>query len=212
MKIKICGMRDAANIKQVAALAPDFMGFIFSDKSPRDVGDGLDADMVWALPRNIRRVGVFVNASPDTILRTVRKYDLHYAQLHGTETPEFCRSIKSRGISVIKAFSINDEFNFSMLNNFKPQCDLFLFDTKGDLPGGNGTRFNWQNLERYDNDKPFFLSGGIGLADMDELLTLTYPKLYGVDINSRVEISPGLKDVAKIKTIIDRLRPVEEEA
>jgi phosphoribosylanthranilate isomerase len=212
MKLKVCGMRDAKNLQEVAALNPDFIGFIFYDQSPRFVGDELDETLVKSLPRSIRKVGVFVNASPDYILRMVKKYDFQYVQLHGTETPEFCRSMRNRGINIIKAFRIDDSFNFSMLNNFKAQCDFFLFDAKGDQPGGNGITFDWTILNRYDNEKPFFISGGIGLDNVDQVNMLKGFKLYGVDVNSQVETAPGVKDVAKVKEILSYLRPIEEEA
>lgn len=211
MKIKVCGLRDAENLKEIAALGPDFIGFIFYDQSPRYVGDDLDEAVVRALPRSIRKVGVFVNASPEYILRSVKKYDLQYVQLHGTETPDYCRSLRNRGISLIKAFRVDDSFNFSMLNNYKAQCDFFLFDAKGEQPGGNGVPFDWSVLSRYDNEKPFFISGGIGLHNLDQLNALKGMKLYGVDINSQVETAPGVKDVAQVKELIARLRPVEAE-
>lgn len=211
MKIKVCGMRDAANLKQVADLSPDFIGFIFYDKSPRFVGETLDADVVKALPRSIRKVGVFVNASPDYILKAIRKYDLQYVQLHGNENPDFCRSLRMKGANIIKAFRLDETFNFSMLNNYKPQCDFFLFDAKGDQPGGNGIQFDWGLLKQYDNDKPFFISGGIGVDNIDQIEQLKAMKLYGVDVNSRVETEPGVKDVEKIKALIARLRPIEEQ-
>jgi phosphoribosylanthranilate isomerase len=211
MKIKVCGLRDTENLKQIAALNPDFVGFIFYDQSPRFVGDELDEEVVKSLPRNIRKVGVFVNASPDYILRSVKKYDFQYVQLHGNETPEYCRSLRNRGLSLIKAFRVDESFNFSMLNNYKAHCDFFLFDAKGDQPGGNGITFDWSILKRYDNEKPFFISGGIGLDNLNQLDALKGMKLYGVDVNSQVEIAPGVKDVAKVKELIDRLRPVEEE-
>jgi phosphoribosylanthranilate isomerase len=211
MKLKVCGMRDADNLKDIAALGPDYIGFIFYDQSPRFVGDTLDETLVKSLPRSIRKVGVFVNASPDYILRMVKKYDFQYVQLHGTETPEFCRSLRNRGINIIKAFRIDDSFNFSMLNNFKAQCDFFLFDAKGDQPGGNGVTFDWNILSRYDNEKPFFISGGIGLSNVDQVNLLKGFKLYGVDVNSQVETAPGVKDVAKVKEILSYLRPIEEE-
>ncbi len=212
MKLKVCGMRDADNLKEIAALNPDFIGFIFYDQSPRFVGDELDETLVKSLPRSIRKVGVFVNASPDYILRMVKKYDFQYVQLHGTETPEFCRSMRNRGINIIKAFRIDDSFNFSMLNNFKAQCDFFLFDAKGDQPGGNGVTFDWNILSRYDNEKPFFISGGIGLNNVDQVNMLKGFKLYGVDVNSQVETAPGVKDIEKVKEILSYLRPIEEEA
>ncbi len=211
MKLKVCGMRDADNLKEIAALGPDYIGFIFYDQSPRFVGDTLDEALVKSLPRSIHKVGVFVNASPDYILRMVKKYDFQYVQLHGTETPEFCRSLRNRGINIIKAFRIDDSFNFSMLNNFKAQCDFFLFDAKGDQPGGNGVTFDWNILSRYDNEKPFFISGGIGLGNVDQVNLLKGFKLYGVDVNSQVETAPGVKDVAKVKEILSYLRPIEEE-
>lgn len=211
MKIKVCGLRDAENLKQIAGLNPDFVGFIFYDQSPRFVGEDLDEETVKALPKTIRKVGVFVNASPDYILRNVKKYDFQYVQLHGNETPEYCRSLRNRGISLIKAFRIDESFNFSMLNNYKAHCDFFLFDAKGDQPGGNGVTFDWSILNRYDDEKPFFISGGIGLDNLDQLAQLKDMKLYGVDVNSQVETAPGVKDVAKVKELISRLRPVEAE-
>lgn len=211
MKVKVCGMRDAVNLEQVAALNPDFIGFIFYDKSLRYVGDDFEVDVMKMVPKTIRKVGVFVNASIDYILRNVKKYDLQFVQLHGNETPDFCKSLKMRGVSIIKAFSVDSSFNFSMLNNYKPHCDFFLFDTKGELPGGNGVRFDWSVLSRYDNDKPFFLSGGIGVDELDDLQNLQGMKLYGIDINSKIELAPGLKDVDTLKEIMTRLKPIEVE-
>ncbi|WP_128548823.1 phosphoribosylanthranilate isomerase [Larkinella soli] len=211
MKVKVCGMRDSDNIQELLAVSPDFMGFLFFDKSPRFVGEDLDVDLLKSFPRHVKKVGVFVNASPDYILRNVKKYDLQYVQLHGSENPEFCRNLRNRGASIIKAFSVDASFNFSMINNYKPFCDFFLFDAKGDQFGGNGVTFDWSLMNRYDNEKPFFISGGIGVETVDELQKLSHLKLYGVDINSRVEVEPGLKDIRQIKAIIAKLKPVEEE-
>ena len=213
MKIKVCGMRDSENIRQLAALSPDYMGFIFYEKSPRYVGEVLDEALIKSLPREIRKVGVFVNASPDFILHTMKRYDLQYAQLHGQELPEFCRSIRQKGVNVIKAFSLDSAFNFAMLNNYTPHCDLFLFDTKGPQPGGNGTSFDWSVLARYAQDKPFFLSGGIGLHNVDEALELaTKHRIYGLDVNSALEAAPGLKDIAQVEQLFARVRVVSEKA
>lgn len=211
MNIKVCGLRDAENLNEVAALNPDFVGFIFYDKSPRFVGDDLNADVVRALPRWIRKVGVFVNASPEFIIRNVKKYDLKYVQLHGNETPDFCKSLRMRGINIIKAFRVDESFNFSMLNNYKLHCDFFLFDAKGEQPGGNGVSFDWSLMNRYDNEKPFFISGGIGLHNLSDLDQIRHLKLYGVDVNSQVEVSPGVKDIEKVRELISRLKPVVEE-
>ncbi len=199
-------MRESTNIGLVSALQPDYMGFIFYEKSPRYVGEELNPDQLKAFPRQIRKVGVFVNAHPDFILRTVRKYHLDLVQLHGTEAPEVCRNLRNRGISIIKAFSIDEQFNFSRLNNYKTFCDYFLFDTKGESFGGNGTRFNWDLLRQYDNDKPFFLSGGISPEHVEALHELRGLNIHAFDINSRFEISAGLKDVQKLKHFIEQIR------
>ncbi|TLU97227.1 phosphoribosylanthranilate isomerase [Dyadobacter luticola] len=212
MKIKVCGLRQQENIEKVVALQPNFIGFIFYEKSPRFVGDMLNEEYIKSIPQGIKKVGVFVNASPGHILNTVKKYDLQYAQLHGNEMPDICRSIRQKGVSVIKAFSINEQFNFAMLNNYKSFCDLFLFDTAGENPGGNGKAFDWQLLKRYDNEKPFLLSGGIGLDNIEEIITLskTLP-IYGIDVNSKFEIEPGLKDVAKLEELFSQVRVKKQE-
>jgi phosphoribosylanthranilate isomerase len=210
MKLKVCGMREADNVAALVELKPDFIGFIFYDKSPRFVGD-MDEAIARAVPKSIKKVGVFVNATPDYILRMTKKYDLQFAQLHGTETPDFCRQLKTRGINIIKAFSIDEFFNFTSLNNYKPHADFFLFDTKGAQPGGNGTTFDWSLLRRYDNEKPFFLSGGLSLENIEQMAELEGLKVYGIDINSKFETAPALKDIEKIGELMAILRPVEEE-
>jgi phosphoribosylanthranilate isomerase len=142
----------------------------------------------------------------------VKKYDLQYVQLHGNEMPDICRSIRQKGVSVIKAFSIDEQFNFAMLNNYKSFCDLFLFDTKGENPGGNGAAFDWKLLRKYDNEKPFLLSGGIDLDNIDEIITLskTLP-IYGIDVNSKFETEPGMKDIAKLEELFSLIRVKEKE-
>jgi phosphoribosylanthranilate isomerase len=199
-------MRESTNIQLVSALQPDYMGFIFYEKSPRFVGEELSPEQLQAFARHIRKVGVFVNAHPDFILRTIRKYHLDMVQLHGTETPDVCRNLRSRGISIIKAFSIDETFIFSRLNNYKQFCDYFLFDTKGASFGGNGTTFNWNLLRKYDNEKPFFLSGGIGPEHLEMMGELRGFNIHAFDVNSRFEITPGLKDVEKLKHFIQEIR------
>jgi phosphoribosylanthranilate isomerase len=211
MRIKVCGMRDAENLSQVLALQPDYVGFIFYERSPRFVGEDLDAEWVRQLPRPAKKVGVFVNASIDHILRTVRKYGLDFVQLHGEELPDFCRNLKLKGVSVIKAFRLDETFSFSQLNNYKPHCDFFLFDTKGPSYGGNGTVFDWNLLKRYDNDKPFFISGGIGLDNVSQLSELAGLKIHAIDVNSRFETAPGVKNIEALRELVQQLRPVETE-
>jgi len=212
MKIKVCGMRQQGNIEELVALKPNFIGFIFYEKSPRFVGEELSEEYVKTIPKNIKKVGVFVNANPGYILDMVKKYDLQYAQLHGNEMPDICRSLRQKGVNIIKAFSIDEKFNFAMLNNYKSFCDLFLFDTKGIMPGGNGVPFDWKLLKKYDNEKPFFISGGIGLENIEDIIALskTLP-VYGIDVNSMFETEPGVKDISKLEELFSLVRIKEKE-
>jgi phosphoribosylanthranilate isomerase len=208
MRLKICGMRDTENITHLLALQPDYMGFIFYEKSKRFVGEDLNEDLLKSFPMNTKKVGVFVNAQPAYILEKVRKYQLDFVQLHGEESPDFCKNLRLKGVNVIKAFSVDENFNFSQLNNFKPWCDYFLFDTKGEQKGGNGIAFNWEILNRYDNEKPFFLAGGIDLENADEAFSLSEKyKIHAVDVNSKFEIEPALKDIEKLRELINIIKP-----
>lgn len=212
MKLKVCGMRDTANIEALVSLKPDFVGFIFYEKSPRYVGEELDAEVVRSIPSSIKKVGVFVNSNPDHIMNMVKQYDLQYVQLHGNEMPDFCRVLRQKGLNIIKSFAVDNDFNFAMLNNYKPFCDLFLFDTKGELRGGNGVAFDWSILRNYDREKPFLLSGGISNENIDQLLALAADvSIYGIDVNSRYETAPGVKDLEKIEMLIDKIRVKEAE-
>nr|WP_315233113.1 phosphoribosylanthranilate isomerase [uncultured Flavobacterium sp.] len=196
MKLKICGMKYPDNILEVGTLLPDYMGFIFWEKSARYF-DGV----IPGLPKSIKKAGVFVNATQEEILEKITKYDLQAIQLHGQESVAFCQdlreNLKQAQIEIIKVFSVDDAFDFEVLKPFEAVCDYFLFDTKGKLPGGNGTSFDWKVLEKYPSSKPFFLSGGIGMEEMDavnEILKTNLP-LYAIDINSKFEIEPGLKNI-----------------
>jgi phosphoribosylanthranilate isomerase len=199
--IKICGMKYPDNILEVGSLLPDYMGFIFWEKSARYF-DGVIPD----LPKSIKKVGVFVNATQDEILEKIIKYDLQAVQLHGQESVNFCQDLKNEiddSIEIIKVFSVDDAFDFEVLKPFEVVCDYFLFDTKGKLPGGNGTTFDWKVLEKYPSSKPFFLSGGIGIEEMDavnEILKTNLP-LYAIDVNSKFEIEPGLKNIELCRNI-----------
>ncbi|MFV5691934.1 phosphoribosylanthranilate isomerase [Flavobacterium sp. LT1R49] len=195
MKLKICGMKYPENILEVASLLPDYMGFIFWEKSARYFEDSIPD-----LPKSIKKVGVFVNASQDEILEKIAKYDLQAVQLHGQESVAFCLDLKDemdRKIEIIKVFSVDEAFNFEVLKPFEAVCDYFLFDTKGKLPGGNGTTFDWKVLENYPSSKPFFLSGGIGINEMEDVneISKTNLPLYAIDVNSKFEIEPGLKNI-----------------
>ena len=200
MKLKICGMKYQANIQEVAALQPDYLGFIFYEKSPRFCNDELPE-----IPNTIAKVGVFVNAPLSEILNKIKAYNLQLVQLHGEESPEICEVLRLINIKVIKTFSIDDVFDFETLRPYEPVCDYFLFDTKGKHYGGNGTTFNWEILKKYPSQKPFFLSGGIGLEEISKLKQLNLP-IYAVDVNSKFETEPGLKNSNACKKIIQILK------
>lgn len=200
-------MRDAENIRQVLTLQPDYLGFIFYEKSSRFVGDELDEDLLNSFPFTTRKVGVFVNATTAYILEKVKKYSLDYVQLHGEELPDFCRNLKLKGVNIIKAFSLDADFNFGKLQNYKPYCDFFLFDTKGKERGGNGITFDWSILDKYDNEKPFFLAGGIDLENTYNALEINRLKIHSLDVNSKFEINPALKNIEKIEELMRILKP-----
>jgi|TARA_Y100000385_G_C13001313_1_gene597372 phosphoribosylanthranilate isomerase len=192
MKLKVCGMREIENISALAELKPDYMGFIFWAPSSRYV-----EYTTPALPNQIKKTGVFVDATPDYIQSTIQDHHLNAVQLHGEETPAYCELIQEFGVEVIKAFSIKEQFDFSLLDSYEDRCDYFLFDTKGELPGGNGYGFDWSILHNYSSTKPFFLSGGIGPEDykkINSLLNLDLP-VFAIDVNSKFELSPGLKNI-----------------
>lgn len=202
MKLKICGMRSAENIQAVAELSPDFMGFIFYEKSPRSVINALDKETLESLPKSIKKIGVFVNASYEEIKKQLAEYQLDGVQLHGSESPELCLQIKQEDIFVFKAFSVDEHFDFDTTTPYKNTVDYFLFDTKGKTGyGGHGVAFDWNILEQYDNEIPFLLAGGVGLENIDEVKKRTHLNLLGIDVNSRFEIEPALKDVAKLKLL-----------
>ena len=199
-------MREPGNISSVVAVHPDFMGFIFYPKSKRFVGYEPLPEVLAEVPDSVKKVGVFVNETVEKVLSVSDSWDLDAIQLHGGESPEFCKQIKDSGLIVLKAFSMDETFNFDVLEAYRKSCDYFLFDTKSQLPGGSGQKFNWQLLSQYQGDKPFLLSGGIGPDDADAIRKLSHPQLFGIDINSGFEISPALKDVAKIEKFILKVR------
>lgn len=195
MKLKICGMKYSENIQKVATLLPDYLGFIFYEKSPRFFNGKLPE-----LSKSIQKVGVFVNAPISDILQKIKEYNLQVVQLHGNESPEICEILKIINIPVIKVFSVDDSFDFEAIQPYESVCDYFLFDTKGQNPGGNGTTFNWQILKNYPSKKPFFLSGGIGLEEIEAIKKLNLP-IYAIDVNSKFETKPGVKNTQLLKEL-----------
>lgn len=200
---KVCGMRVAANIEAIAVIKPQFMGFIFYKNSPRYVGDQFKIPEKF--PVSIKRVGVFVNETSTIVLYLVEKHKLDFVQLHGDETPVYVKNLKASGIGIIKVFRVDADFDFSTTKEFETLSDYFLFDTKGKEYGGNAIKFDWKLLQQYSGSVPFFLSGGISADDILALTEFKHPQWYGVDVNSGVEIEPGLKDVLKVKNLIQKL-------
>lgn len=199
-------MRDTENISGVTSARPDYIGFIFYPESKRFVGADFSYEKLMMIPETIKKVGVFVNEIPGIVLKNCQCLDLDVVQLHGNEIPEYCRQIKQAGITVFKAFSVDENFDFEILKSYSGVCDSFLFDTKGHLPGGTGQKFDWQLLEKYQGETPFFLSGGITPDDLEAIQQFNHPQLYGLDINSGFEISPALKDIEKVRKFISEIR------
>lgn len=208
LQLKICGMRDPDNIAEVSALEPEYMGFIFYPGSSRFVEGELPQ-----LPRGIRKTGVFVNATAQQVRETVEKYGLDAVQLHGEESPAFCRELRvcfgerSASPEIIKVFSVGESFDFTELQPYEAFVDLFLFDTLGKQKGGNGVPFNWDILKGYPSATPFFLSGGIGpdalpaIRELQQYFNRSHRPsvLKGIDVNSRFETAPALKNSNELK-------------
>ncbi len=204
MKIKVCGMKYPENIQQVIVLKPDFMGFIFYDKSPR-YAEPLDAEFMNSFPRHVLKIGVFVNAALDEILEVVKQYALNGVQLHGNESEELCYTLKSAGLLVLKAFPIAEAGDFDRTEEYEGTCDLYVFDTKTPAHGGSGQKFDWNTLSAYEGQTPFLLSGGIGPDDAAAIKAIDHPGLRGVDLNSRFEVSPGNKDATLLAGFLNEL-------
>lgn len=206
MKVKICGLRTEENIKAVADLLPDFMGFIFYDRSPRNVQYILQPQVLEAIPENIIKTGVFVNKAVADIIALANTYGLKALQLHGAEAPEMCTELRNEGFTVIKAFGVDADFDFNIMHPYYKCCDYFLFDTKTPSHGGSGKVFDWNILQKYPFDKPYFLGGGIGFEELAQVLSLSLPYLEVVDMNSRLETAPGVKDIELVKSAIEFIR------
>ena len=210
-------MKYQDNIIQVAALQPDYLGFIFYGKSARN----FDANNIPEISNSINKVGVFVDAEIDFVIEKINTHNLQAVQLHGKESPEYCDALRhaelvsvshdknlkqvqvDKKLEIIKVFSVKNEFNFEVLKPYENVVDYFLFDTKGKLPGGNGYTFNWTILKNYPSTKPFFLSGGIGLNEVQNIKNFLQSKAskycYALDVNSKFEIEPGLKNINELK-------------
>lgn len=205
MRLKVCGMRELENISALSELDPNYIGFIFWSESSRFVNKKTPP-----LDKKIIKTGVFVDATFDYILTKIKDHQLDAVQLHGQESCSYCKVIKDYGLKVIKSFSLKNTFDFNTLEDYENSCDYYLFDTKGKLPGGNGFTFDWKILNEYPSQKPFFLSGGIGVDNLNEIKKLVKTKLpiHAIDVNSKFETAPGNKNIEllkKFKKEIDEL-------
>ncbi len=211
--IKVCGMRDAQNIEQIALLCPDFIGFIFYPRSKRYVRQSdlsieeLDKLLPKDLPTSIKRVGVFVESPDAEVERIAKNWKLDFVQLHGNESPTFCQKIKEKGFKIIKVFSVGKEgISLSFMREYEHFVDYFLFDTQTPDYGGSGHKFDWEMLENYDLETPFMLSGGISLQDVQKLKNYVHQKCIGFDVNSKFEIAPAQKNSALLEEFITLMR------
>lgn len=206
LKIKVCGMRDPENIRAISSYAPDYMGFIFYNQSPRYVGDDFDKSVLESIPASIEKVGVFVNEDMDKLVDIAEKYKLNHLQLHGDESVEYCQELKERGYKIMKAISINSDGDLNKSKLYSKITDYILFDTGGKNYGGSGMKFNWDVLKTYDQNTPFFLSGGLDLDDLNDLRIFRELGIHSLDINSRFEVEPGIKDLQKVQKAINRIK------
>lgn len=205
-EIKVCGMRDSSNITELLLLQPDYVGFIFYEKSPRYIDTLPDV----YFDSSIKKVGVFVNASERTINEKRIQFGLDILQLHGDETPELCFTLKQTGAQVMKVFRVDEGFDFQLTRRYQDYCDYFLFDTQTKAFGGSGKKFDWRLLEQYNNARPVFLSGGIGPDDAQEIRKVTNLNLKAIDINSKFEKEPAVKDIELLKQFINDVRNTKE--
>ena len=209
--IKVCGMRDVENLKDLVKLRPDMIGFIFYPDSPRFVDESAYEHITGIVPQEITKVGVFVNESIDRIQLITEKFQFQSIQLHGTEDPEVCNYFKELNYLIIKAFGIENVYDFKNLEPYLDSVDYFLLDSKSILKGGSGKKFNWNLLASYPFKVPYILSGGISSDDIPLLLKLIGNEACaGLDINSRFEKKPGLKDISLIKNFINTMKQNEK--
>ena len=200
--IKVCGMREAENIREVETLGIDMMGFIFWPKSSRYV-----SERPAYLPTQCKRVGVFVNEDVEKVKHIAEDYALDFIQLHGSESPEQISHLSplASHLSIIKAFNIATADDLEATKPYEGLVDYFLFDTKAQLPGGSGQQFDWSVLTNYVGKTPFLLSGGIGPDNAKRVKAFNHSKCVGFDLNSKFEVEPALKDIQKLKTFLEQL-------
>lgn len=201
--IKVCGMTQKENIQALLELPIDYIGHIFYNQSKRFV----EYPIPQQIPQNIRKTGVFVNSTLANIKETIQNHELNAIQLHGEENIDLVRALKKENLEIIKAFGIDDHFDWQAINPFLDEVDYLLFDTKSKDFGGTGISFNWEKLQEYPFDKPYFLSGGISLDNIYEASRFQDKRCVGLDLNSKFELEPGLKDIEKLKKALKIIKP-----
>lgn len=206
MKIKICGMKFPKNIQEIAALQPDFMGFIFYSKSKRYVGTDFSPKSIQKVPNSIKKIAVFVNEDINRILEIQLQFNFDFVQLHGNESVAECEVLKENNINIIKAFSVDSTFDFEVIEKYQSVCDYFLFDTKTPDYGGSGKSFDWELLEKYTLSKSFFLSGGLSIHNIGKIKYTKHPMLVGLDFNSQLEDSNTRKIKEEVSELIETIR------
>ncbi|QRY57702.1 phosphoribosylanthranilate isomerase [Sphingobacterium siyangense] len=205
IKVKVCGMKYPDNITAVASLGIDYMGFIFYDQSKRYVGQS-SSSYIKDLD-SLSKVGVFVNASLSEILDKITEFQLNAIQLHGNESAEFCLELKEKStVSIVKAFGVDKNFDWIQLDPYAKIVDYFLFDTKSSSYGGTGVQFDWSLLDQYKLTTPYFLSGGLDPENIKTALERNDPRLYALDLNSKFEVEPGLKDIELLSHSINTIK------
>jgi len=210
IQIKVCGITRESDLRALSLSGADYAGLIFHEPSPRYAGSRLSGRSAREMKGALRTVGVFVNAGKEKILSVVDRYGLDLVQLHGEESPAFCEMIR-RSVAVIKAIPVSSETDLTAATDpFRDCCDFLLFDAKGPAPGGNGILFNWEKLSDYRADIPFFLSGGIGSPEIGPLKTFRHPGWRVVDVNSRMESSPGVKSIDLVLEFVNALKGNEK--
>ena len=202
MILKVCGMRDSANIKEVAELEPDMMGFIFVTRSPRYAGEILDPSMLQALPESIQKVAVLVDPTVEEVEEVLQRFPIDLLQLHGDESIDLIQELKAFGKGVIKVMPGNKPWDLTYMRDVEPLIDYWLIDTRTEVHGGTGKVFDRSVLANYEFAKPVILSGGLDAAEVAEIRKEQHPAVAGVDINSKVEEFPGIKNCEKIKAVI----------
>ncbi|WP_255433981.1 phosphoribosylanthranilate isomerase [Carboxylicivirga sp. M1479] len=198
-------MRNDENLAALLELKPDYVGFIFYDKSPRYT----DSRPQVNIPSTVKKVGVFVNASERTINEKRIQFGLDIIQLHGDESPELCFLLKQTGVQVMKVFRVDETFDFQQTRRYQDYCDYFLFDTQTKAFGGSGKRFDWRLLKNYNQARPMFLSGGIGPDDVNDIRQITELNIKAIDVNSKFETEPALKNIELLSEFMSEIRKTE---